>query len=669
MLKTRRDGRLVSLAAIALLVVAATAIRAPGLGRWCYTIDEFYFSQSVSFILEKGIPEFSTGGYYTRGLLVQYLAALPALVFGQSELTDRLFPLLFGIAGIAVFYVLARRYLREPFAFACAAALVVSSWHIEFSRFARFYSAFQLMFLLFLYALYRGYWRHERRYAVVAWATAFLAVFTYEGAIFLPFFAVLLVLRSESLFTRRNLVTVSVAGALLACNYIVNGIDYRNWGIYDRFPEGFTWPLGGGGGPLQAPILDLFSLATSSTLLSAGLGALAVLGAWVALRNRHLWSNAFGVVFGLACLALPLIHQYGTLVLVCGLYVLSRPKRRDFLLAGIRAWGPYLVLTVAFWVGVVLFSGSEWQAGESLFVRAYRFGLSMFSHFGIHSALIMPLLRDVPIWSSILFLALGVSLVRNLRTTRADLSRFPLVIVTLCLFLLPVFDTPYRTTRYSFFFFPIALSLLFTESFALSRWIGARIPRRPAWVSGAAVVIPFVLLFGSEDVFFRHWVGVSAAEINFRTERYEPLQYHWYARIDFESPAEFINEHYRSGDVIVLDAVASSRYLEPPFVNYVSGDLARFRGISRKRGTTEIWTGEPLRHDLDGVASLVPPRPTGRLWLVAAATRHSAGSFATAADVETFAEAYGLEASLETVGVDGRVGVWRVERQATADSR
>jgi len=614
----------------------------------------------VGFILDKGIPEFSTGGYYTRGLLVQYLTALPAILLGQSEFTDRLVPLLFGIAGIAVFYVLLRNYLREPFAFVCAAALVVSSWHIEFSRFARFYSTFQFMFLLFLYALYRGYWRHDRGYAALAWLTAFLAIFTYEGAIFLPFFAVLLVLRSDAQFTRRNLGIALGSAVLVIWNYLVNGVAYRNWGVQDLWPTGFVSSGRGGDSPLREPILDLFSIATSSVILSVGLGALALLGAWIAVRNRHQWSDSLRVVMGLACLALPLIHQYGTLVIVCALYVLTRPKRRDYLVSTLRTWAPYFVLTIAFWLGTAFVSGEGWQAGESLFVRAYRFVLVMLSHFGIHSALIKPFSRSLPIWSSILLLALGVSLVRTLWTNRADLSRYPLMILLLCMLVFPMFDTPYRTTRYSFFFYPIALSLLFTESFALSRWISSRIPRRSAWLTGATVLIPVVLLAGSEDVFLQHLGDVSAAELNFRTGRYEPLQHHWYARMDFESPAEFINERYRSGDVIVLDAVVSSRYLEHPYSIYVSEDDRRFRGTSRERGTRELWTGSPLKYDLAGLADLVPSRSTGSLWLIAAATRHSAGSFKTAADVKAFAEAYGLEASLVSVGVDGRLGVWRI---------
>lgn len=645
------------------LAVAAAAVRAPGLGRWCYTVDEFYFSQSVGFILDHGVPKFPTGGYYVRGLLLQYLSAVPALVFGQSEFTDRLVPLLFGIAGVVAFYALARRYLREPYAFACAAALALSSWHIEFSRFARFYSAFGFVFVLLLYALYRGYWRHDRRFAAAAWVIAFAAPLIYEAAVFLPFFMALPILRSESLASGRNLRLAAGAGVLLAWNYLVTGVNYRNWGVLDSRPPDLAVPEAGRG-DLKGPILDLASVATSSPGLSVALAVLALFGLWVAVRNRRRWTDPFGAALGLCFLGLPLIHQYGTLALVSVLYALAKPKRRDTLVSALRAWTPYLVASVAFWLAVGLLS-SAWHPGAGVPGRTLKLGVALFSHFGIHASLVRPFASSAPILGAILVLALAASLIRNLRATRADLSRFPLTVVVLCVFLLPLFDTTYRTTRYSFFYYPIALSLLFTETWAVARRLSSGAPARARLVRRVAVVLALVALAGSEDFFARRLGDVSAPDVNFRTGRYEPLQNHWYARFDYESPARFVNERYRPGDVIVLDAVVSSRYLEHPFVNYVSRDLGRFRGVSRERGTRELWTGSPLRYDPEGLAGLVPAKSTGCLWLIAAATRHSAGSFATRADVEAFAAQHGLHASLEMAGVDGRLGVWRILRNGT----
>lgn len=595
---------------------------------------------------------------------MQYLSAVPALMLGQSELTDRLVPLLFGVGCVVALYALARRYLREPYAFACGVALALSSWHIEFSRFARFYSAFGFVFVLFLYALYRGYWRHDRRFAMAAWVIAFVAPLVYEAAVFLPFLLTLPILRSESPLSLQGLRRATGAGALLAWNYVLTGVNYRSWGVRDSRPLSFVIPEEGGG-DLKGPILDLASVATSSLLPSVGLAALALFGLWIAVRNRHRWTDAFGAALGLCLLGLPLVHQYGTLAFVVVLFALAKPRRRDAVVSILRGFMPYLAASLAYWLAVALLSPSAWHPGSGTLARTIRLGVVLFSHFGIHASLVRPFMDSVPILGAILALAVAVSVVRNLRTTRADLSRFPLMVVVLCMFLLPIFDTTYRTTRYSFFYYPIALSLLFAESWALARWIALRAPARARSVMRIAAALPLLALAGSEDFFARRLGDPAAPEVNFRTGRYEPLQNHWYARFDYESPARFINEHYRPGDVIVLDAVVSSRYLEHPFVNYVSQDLGRFLGITRERGTTELWTGSPLRYDLQGLAELVPARSDGCLWLVAAATAHSAGSFATRADVEAFALQHGLAASLETVGVDGRLGVWRILRNGT----
>ena len=139
------------------LGILALLIRAPGLGKWCITMDEFYYAQPVSFILEKGVPELPGGGYYTRGILLQYLTALPVMVFENWELAIRLLPLLFGSLTIPLFYILCKLFIPTIPSFFASIIILLSSWHIEFSRFARFYAPFQFLFLLFLFLFYKGY--------------------------------------------------------------------------------------------------------------------------------------------------------------------------------------------------------------------------------------------------------------------------------------------------------------------------------------------------------------------------------------------------------------------------------------------------------------------------------------------------------------------------------
>ncbi len=62
-----------------ILVPAAMLVglygRFKGIGSWPLGVDEFYTSRSVDHVLLTGWPRFPCGGYYTRGVLFQYLVA------------------------------------------------------------------------------------------------------------------------------------------------------------------------------------------------------------------------------------------------------------------------------------------------------------------------------------------------------------------------------------------------------------------------------------------------------------------------------------------------------------------------------------------------------------------------------------------------------------------
>ena len=115
--------------------------RFSGLGDFPLAVDEYYFAQSVRLIVEHGVPLFPTGGYYTSGLLVQYLTAPLVMMFGDTEFAYRLPSALFSLGTVALAYVYVRSVLGKRGALGLAAILLVSSWEIEFARFARMYSA------------------------------------------------------------------------------------------------------------------------------------------------------------------------------------------------------------------------------------------------------------------------------------------------------------------------------------------------------------------------------------------------------------------------------------------------------------------------------------------------------------------------------------------------
>ena len=76
---------------IIIAVLLGTIIRFKGLGTWNLALDEYYIIKSSENILKYGLPQFPDGGYYSRGIILQYLIA--ALIsFGiKVEFAGRFF--------------------------------------------------------------------------------------------------------------------------------------------------------------------------------------------------------------------------------------------------------------------------------------------------------------------------------------------------------------------------------------------------------------------------------------------------------------------------------------------------------------------------------------------------------------------------------------------------
>jgi len=74
---------------VALVAIAWPVFRFWGLGGAPLAVDEYFLGTSILNTAARGLPEFACGGFYTRGVLTQYLS-VPLLWLGQSvEFTVR----------------------------------------------------------------------------------------------------------------------------------------------------------------------------------------------------------------------------------------------------------------------------------------------------------------------------------------------------------------------------------------------------------------------------------------------------------------------------------------------------------------------------------------------------------------------------------------------------
>jgi hypothetical protein len=650
------------------LTVLAASIRAPELGKWGLAVDEYYFSRSVSFILEKGIPEFPDGGYYTRGIGLQYLAAVPALIFEDWEFAVRLVPFIFGVLTIPLFYLISRLFLPNPAAILCTIILLLSSWHIEFSRFARMYTAFQFAFLVFLYFLYSGYWQGKRNHQIAAWIVAFLSIFLYEGSIFLPLLLLLAWFSDDSAISRKESIElIGVAGVLLGLNYLAHGVGFRSFGVENVFPPG--QPPSEGGGSIVLPRLHLVHAVWSS--IPSILSYLLLVGAAVFVLHRQirLKKDFWSVVFVALTALLPLMHQFGLLFFLLLLFFLGRRDTLHFLMENHRFWIPYLSGVFFFWLIFGFLSRDVWLAGAGLPILSKQMANNLFRYPDFYSSLYYPFSKAVPIWGISALLAIGISVIHHLSGKCRSPSRFMLMVTLSCLLLLGIFETPSVTTRYSFFFFPTVLIIGFMEAVSLSQWLKKFDWKKPfMYFRQGAVIIPLIVFTITEDFNPHHILHVSSEQTNFRLGKYKTLADHWYKRPDFEGPARFVNSMYKEGDNIVVDYAPSSFYLKKPFINYIPLENKRFRDVARQGGNEEAWTRSPLIYQLDILLGLVPPDPQRSLWLIGAQEDLGGGLRHDIEALNVLAERNHIRVTREFEGIDGRIGVWRLSRSLPVTS-
>jgi len=132
-------------------VIAGVFFRFWDLGGAPLAVDEYFLGTSTLNIAARGLPEYDCGGYYTRGLLLQYLA-LPLLKFGASlEFAVRFWPAVASILSIFAVWRIAEMAGGRRTALVAVFLTSLSLWEVEFARFGRMYAPFQAAFLWYIY--------------------------------------------------------------------------------------------------------------------------------------------------------------------------------------------------------------------------------------------------------------------------------------------------------------------------------------------------------------------------------------------------------------------------------------------------------------------------------------------------------------------------------------
>lgn len=646
----------------ATLTVVSLLLRFHDLGRWGFATDEYYLSQSVSFILERGLPSFSTGGFYVRGIGLQYIMAVPMALLENRELAARLVPAICGSLTVPVLYVVARKFMGRTPAVICAATLMFSSWQIEISRFARMYAPFQLLFLAFFATYYRGFWEDNARCRKWTWAIAFLSILVYEGSVFMPLLLGLTLFRAPDVLSRRNVRLGFGVALLLAANLVAHKVDYRNLHVTEMIPPHLLPNEVESGTAI--PFLDALASPLLTTPWGIGLCVLLLLFATYLWREFFLVKDPASWFTGLLVVVMPLLQGIGALVLILMVLGLFREAiRRRLTQSGLRLAG-YLTFYVGFWTVIELAwngleSGGWIGAGRRVFV-------ALFLNIPLHEKLVYPYLRVVPLWSLLVGSLFAAALLRWIcrRTTTAETSL--LAVLFSSLLLVCMIPTLYAATRYSYFLLPLLLLSAALVLVAASRWLMSIPGRVPRYAGAVVALLTIAATIGTEDFNLSHLLNPAQPQAQFRTGPYASFSGHWYGRVDVQSPADYVKVNRAPGDVVVAETVAVRAYLEEPYAVFVRSGGSRYLGVARARGTRELWTGNRLISDLDQLTREIPENPQAQLWLVARTDLESHTFHAP--DVLGALEQQGFVVRRRYEGIDGRVKVFTIARRVSGST-
>jgi len=644
------------LAALGLAAVAVGAVaRFWAIGRWPVSYDEYLIGKSVRNVLSEGLPRMLDGGYYGRGILLQYLLAGMRLTGLGEELSLRLVPAIFNLAGLPAIYLLARRVSGRSAAWMAVAAYALSAWEIEFSRFARMYAPFQTIFLWFAYFLYRLLVQREERFRTHLYLLALVGIFVHESSVLLAVLLFLpIVLAGRGAKARDLLLSLAV----LAATCYVNAIDFRRLGA--GAAAGGSHVLRRGLGKLLTPtVLAVPAVSQGAWLmvvaLLAGLAGLAIL---VTLRQKDLPARVRWVL--VACVVLACCNLFAAMTLLVLFAFLAAWLRRGEISLRSARW-PIIALTASAlsWGAYVLgHPGTRAIPGGNGALLLLTSPL--FSWPAVPGRLLLPWIGVLPVFCamSALLLVCDAAIAFYARNGKNGGLRPIGMVLVLGIAFVAVVRTPYVSTRYSFFLYPL---LLVADAAALENLTKRWAPPRAAAAVFLACAAAFLLL--SEDVRAARLFRVATPQTNFRlADSWFDLN-HYIPRVDYRTPAEFIRANRAAGDTVLSLALPLDFYLDRPLeAFYLAREDAEFRNHFDPRTGCDRWSGARIIVDQESLFRFVDEHQ-GTLWLVAGSESYpykKAISQTIAARYGAYRRFRSLDGRLEVYGIAAATRPWAV---------
>jgi hypothetical protein len=599
---------------VPLAVVTSVALlaglygRFKGIGTWPLGVDEFYISRSIDSVLRFGVPRFPCGGYYTRGLLYQYLVAGVRLLGGSPEFSGRAVAGLSGLAVLPAGYLLGKRLYGPLAGWLTVIILSVSVWEIEMARFARMYAPFQAVFAW--YAVFYLRYTIDRHTTALAWmiGLSILGVLTWEGGALLGIaniLAVLSLLRQDRppAADWRRLTGLLVLLVLLR----LGTADLRG---FADLPDAAAGAPPGAASPLQFAVAWVLPLEQHAGW--AGVWLLALIPAFASWRwiasYRPRWLAVAGLCATLTAAALHIFAAAAGLLIL--MLLLRWVLWRDLIDRPARYFVIALAAFLVFWAAFDLGSGGGPMGIRAAGAAAIRPVIQqLFGFPDIYDQIIRPWGRTVPMLSVWLLLALAYLCYRSAGadpagTARTDACNSIAVLLTLILVMalaVGAIPTPRVETRYTFFLYPLLIALAVTATLTIiGEW---RLLRRASVALGAT--IPLVCFAATEDFQPRHIVRVDSESINFRIGMSADRAVHYYPRNDMRVIGEWLAAHVKPGDVVITGIPNLDEYYDRFDYFYLDAGDNRYEAYVCHDGRTERWTNHAVLYTEDSLTPIV----------------------------------------------------------------
>jgi hypothetical protein len=654
-------------------------IRINGIGNTPLAVDEYYFVKAVENILKHGLPEYDSGGYYTRGVLFQYILAFVSLIWHTKvEFSYRLLTILFNFLAFPVVFKLSRKIAGETIAYIVTILFCFSLWEIEFSRFIRMYSLFQTVFLWYIYFLYLIIVKDKSQYFKWTYLLSLLGIFIYEGGVFLIVLNFLpFILKPERLKKSHFLICLF----LLILDVVYVSIDFRHIGVQNYLPPDVNI-VSESIGPILLPIMLIQALPSNGIWFIPFLLPLGFSGFIVYRLFKDEKIDRTTKLSLTLLILLSLLNLYGLLIGLFVLFVLFRwVSGKDFTWKKIVGSLSAMALNLVFWFIYVFSSGSGMTFFKNTKISPLRYSVLsqlqlhdpnqlstdfsvkkviflFFNYPHFYDIIVEQFLEAVPIYFALsvlfmigYFMFFFIEKYKN-KSEKFGGESFVISIVLLMVLGVTSLNVPYNTTRYSFFFYPLIILMVVHSMYKLSHRVFSR--KEMALPFFGIMVIGFIAV--TEDYDFNHLAHTGSKEIYLRMNFNDDLAAHYYSRDDASSPAEFVNSHLKADDIVITTVIQTEHYLKKLDYFYLDYNSKRLFLLSIENGTRELWTNANLLYHENDLIEVIKKSSRDVWMIVKVPEKHDDSIEAKIATI--------YQKDLFYKSFDKRINVYRIQKNS-----